>query len=270
MKKLGVVLSGGGIRGMAHIGLLEALREQGVEFDIVAGTSAGALVGTLYARGYSIQQMLHAFQSAPIFSIRHFTLFKPGIIDTIRLKKVIRKHFLDNSFEALEKELYINSTNLKRGTVFSHHSGPLYRPLLASMSLPPVFSPVTIDGEPHSDGGIMDNFPVQLIRDKCDVLLGSYVCPLEDWSVKPLKRSIDLWRRSSELSFYATSQGKFEVCDYIFEPKLLCEISTLDKRDIERAYQIGYETARTEMTALLEVLQADTQVDHQMQKAIAA
>ncbi|MEL6945901.1 MAG: patatin-like phospholipase family protein, partial [Bacteroidota bacterium] len=132
MRKLGIVFSGGGIRGMAHVGLIDALREEGIEFDLIAGTSAGALVGALYANGYRSEEMLEAFSSVPLFSVNNFTFRKPGLIDTLRLRKFIRKYLPENSFESLKKQLFINSVNLEKGKSVAHSSGKLYRPLLAS------------------------------------------------------------------------------------------------------------------------------------------
>ncbi|MEL6945232.1 MAG: patatin-like phospholipase family protein, partial [Bacteroidota bacterium] len=125
-------------------------------------------------------------------------------------------------------------------------------------SLPPYFSPVKIDGQLHADGGIMNNFPVELIRKQCDVVIGSYVCPLEKSGNNSLNNTLSVWWRAYTLNFYAISKSKFQQCDYVFEPYDLCEIGTLDTKSIERAYQIGYETAKEEMKFLLEAIYAQS------------
>ncbi len=251
MNKLGIVLSGGGARGLAHAGLLQALQEQGIEFDYVAGTSAGALVGAFYAAGRDKDDMIEAFRSTPVFTFNHYTWVKPGLVDTMRLRNFLRRFFPDNRIEALPKQLFIATTNLNRGSWVAHHSGPLYRPLLASMSLPPYFSPIKINGDWHADGGIMNNFPVELLRNKCDVVIGSHVCPVTGVNEKDLRTTFSVWWRAYELNFYAPTQLKFDQCNYLFEPPEVRQIGTMDMRAALRAYHIGYQHAQKEMDKLM-------------------
>ena len=112
---MGLVLSGGGIRGMAHIGLLKAMQEQGMEAQVVAGSSVGALVGALYANGNSIDEMLQFFRETPLFKYDFFAINKPGFIDTERYFKIFKGYFSENTFEALEKPLYVVATDLLKG-----------------------------------------------------------------------------------------------------------------------------------------------------------
>ncbi|MEO0340764.1 MAG: patatin-like phospholipase family protein, partial [Bacteroidota bacterium] len=82
MENLGIVLSGGGVKGVAHIGLIQALREQGIQPKYVAGTSAGALVGAMYAADRHAKDMIDFFKSTPLFSWYYYSTNKPGILDT--------------------------------------------------------------------------------------------------------------------------------------------------------------------------------------------
>ena len=83
--KLGLVLSGGGVRGVAHIGVIKALLENDIEPDVVSGSSAGAVVGALYCNGYTPDQMLEFFKLTPLFHVNKFAFLKPGFIDTDKL-----------------------------------------------------------------------------------------------------------------------------------------------------------------------------------------
>ncbi|WP_321978467.1 patatin-like phospholipase family protein, partial [Aureibaculum sp. 2210JD6-5] len=81
-KAIGLVLSGGGVKGMAHIGVIKALKEHGINAEIISGVSAGALVGALYANGLDESDMLHFFRQTPLFKYNFLSINKPGLFDT--------------------------------------------------------------------------------------------------------------------------------------------------------------------------------------------
>lgn len=240
-KTIGLVLSGGGIRGMAHIGLIKAMQEHDLTAQVVAGTSIGALVGALYANGNSIEDMLQFFKDTPLFQYSFFTFNKPGLLDTERYFKIFKQYFPANSFEALHKKLYVVATDLMNGREVVFSSGALIRPLLASAALTPVFSPVEIDDILFSDGGIMNNFPKEYIEKDCDVSIGSNVTIAGKLQKKDLKNSWQLGTRVTSLAIYASSIGKLETCDIFIEPTELEKIGVFDKKNIEKAYTIGYD-----------------------------
>ena len=142
--QLGMVLSGGGARGLAHVGVLEALGEEGIEPQILAGTSAGAIVAALYAAGYSPAEMLEFFVRKNPFRVSKLALVKPGIFDTEKATADFLEYFPENSFEALGKPIFLTATDLveARGEIFA--SGPLVPAILASASTPLVFTPTEI------------------------------------------------------------------------------------------------------------------------------
>ena len=238
---IGLVLSGGGIRGMAHIGLIKAMQQHGLTAEVVAGTSVGALVGALYANGNVIDEMLQFFKETPLFQYSFFTFNKPGLIDTDRYFSIFKKHFPENSFEALHKKLYVVATDLMNGKEVVFNSGNLIRPLLASAAITPVFSPVEIDGILFSDGGIMNNFPKEYVETDCNVLIGSNVTIAGNLQKKDLKNSWQLGTRVTSLAIYASSIGKLKTCDIFIEPEALEKIGVFDKKNIEKAFIIGYD-----------------------------
>ena len=101
---LGLVLSGGGVCGVAHIGVLRALGEHGIHQDCVAGVSAGALVGALYAAGHPVRDMLAFFQETHPLRFTHFAFAKPGFMDTQKLVPLFNEYFPENSFAALKRK----------------------------------------------------------------------------------------------------------------------------------------------------------------------
>lgn len=242
-KSLGLVLSGGGVRGMAHIGVIKAMEEFGLDAKIVSGSSVGALVGALYANGNSVLDMMKFFKETPLFKYNFFAIAKPGLIDTERYIDIFTAYFPHDSFEALKKELFVVATNLEMGEEEFITKGELVKPLLASAALPPVFSPVNYNGALYADGGIMNNFPAEPLTDRVDFIIGSNVSIVSKLQKKDLNNSIQLTGRVTGLMIYAINREKIEKCDLVFEPQALEKIGIFDRKGIEKAYSIGYETA---------------------------
>jgi len=242
-KSIGLVLSGGGVRGMAHIGLIQAMNEFGISANIVSGSSVGALVGALYANGNTVADMLAFFKETPLFKYNFLTLVKSGFIDTDRYVDIFRGYFPKNSFDALERELHVVATNLQKAQQRFFSEGELIRPLLASAALPPLFSPLELDGELYADGGIMNNFPLEPVQKEADFIIGSNVSIVGHLQKTDLKNSLQLTSRVTGLMIYAINKQKLAACDLMSAPEALENIGVLDRKGIEKAYKIGYENA---------------------------
>lgn len=258
MDDLGIVLSGGGVKGVGHIGFLQALKEYGIEPKYVAGTSAGALVGALYAAGYDTEGMLDFFKETPLVSWTYYSMNKPGLLDTEKYRVHFEKFLPNNSFEELEKKLFILTTDIESGKSIVHFKGPLIKPLMASCSVPLVFSPVEIDGKLHSDGGIMNNFPVEPLIDlNVQKILGSYVCSTLPADSKNLTSSLKVMFRAFNLSQEALCLHKFGRCNYVISPQDLCQVGFLDSKAVNQAYEVGYKSTIADMDNIIEALQLD-------------
>ncbi|MFM1807745.1 MAG: hypothetical protein RLZZ242_470 [Bacteroidota bacterium] len=235
-----LVLSGGGIRGMAHIGFIKALQEHGIAIDRVSGASAGALVGALFCNGNSTDDMLAFFKETPLFRYNYFSINKPGLIDTDRYYSVLKGYLMHDAFESLQLPLHVAATNLQEGYLREFNSGPLIKPLLASASLSPVFSPVEIEGQLYADGGILSNFPLEFVANRAQRIIGSNTTELSNVSSRHLKNALQITARVSSLMIYSRTKEKLERCDFYIQPKGLKKIGFLDKSGIEQAYEIGY------------------------------
>lgn len=258
MEELGIVLSGGGVKGVGHVGFLQALAEHNITPQYISGTSAGALVGALYCAGYSTQEMLRFFKKTPLMSWHYYSTNKPGLLDSEKYRVHFEKYFPKATFESLSTKLFILTTDIEQGCSVIHHKGDLVEPLMASCSVPLFFSPVRINGVLHSDGGIMNNFPVEPLFDLgLPGILGSYVCSSIPATPKELSTSLKVMFRAFGLSQEALSLHKFDRCDYVVAPKELHEIGFLDAKGVDDAYEIGYKATMASIDTIIETLALD-------------
>jgi NTE family protein len=164
--KIGLALSGGSILGAAHIGALMVLEREGIHPSFVAGTSAGALVGATYCAGVPLETL-----SALFLSMKWPTLIKPNLLhslalfDTTPMEDYIRKNIGDCNFEDLKIPFAAVACDIQTGERIVLNKGPMASAVRASASIPGFFSPVEIDNRLLVDGGTVDNFPVQLVKD---------------------------------------------------------------------------------------------------------
>lgn len=137
--------------------------------------------------------------------------------------------------------------------------GQLITPLLASCALPPIFSPIRIDGKDYADGGILNNLPVEPVMGKVDVLIGSFVNAPRRRPEKQLRTTFQLMQRSYDLSFYAVGHSRFIFCDYVFLPPGLLKYNLLDTGQIDKIYQKAYDHARSEMDTIWRAIKTVTE-----------
>lgn len=243
-KKIGLALSGGGVRGAAQVGLIQLLEEKGVEPSVIAGTSAGAIVGGLYAAGHSARTMLKVFKETRLFDFSHFTWLKPGLLDAEKLIPELKSYFYPDDFSHLKKELYVVATKILTGEKAVLHSGSVVLSILASAAFPGVFSPIRIAGELYVDGGVIDNFPTETIRDKCDVLIGFNVNPISQVEEDAVDGTLEVLRRAYELSIRHQAANNERFCDFCLSSPKLVEYGLFDQDAVEAVFDIGYQTAK--------------------------
>jgi len=256
MKKLGLVFSGGGVRALAHAGLLKALDENGIQPSIISGTSGGALVGGLYACGVAPEEMLDFFKKTPVFKWSMLTFKKIGLVDSGKYTKFFQKYFKYPTFEDLRIPLSVAATNLLTGKVKYFSEGELIQPLIASSALPPYFSPVKIGDGLYSDGGLLDNLPIEPIRKRCELIIGSFINPLEVITENELTSSFHFMQRIYSIAMDGNYSRKFKKCDHVFFHNL-SYIGVLDTKMLERAYHYGYEQTNQQIELIKSLLVTD-------------
>ncbi|NNF74861.1 MAG: patatin-like phospholipase family protein [Flavobacteriaceae bacterium] len=238
---IGLVLSGGGMRGAAHIGVLRALEEKGIETTHVAGSSSGAIIGALHAYGYNWVEILDFFRNIHLWDMKKYALGKPGFFNAEKYYKVFNQYIKQDNFNALKKSLVITATDILMGTVKCFRSGELIKPILASAAFPGVFSPVKIEDSYYIDGGALNNFPVESLRHKCDIVIGVYANAMNPIDISELKHSHQVIERAFKLKTVQEDIVKFPDCDILIAPNELGKFSTFDKKPLFEIFEIGYK-----------------------------
>lgn len=245
----GLVLSGGGVRGVAHIGVIKALEEHGIRPEYVAGASSGAIVGAFHAAGHGWEETLDFFRSVSLFTWGNYAHGKPGMLDTDKFREGFEQFFPDDRFEALAKKLFVVASDLIKGRSRLFHEGPLIRTLLASSAVPGVFSPVVIDDSLYSDGGITNNFPVEPLLAHCQRIIGVFVNPLKQVTAHELRSSFAVLERAFSMDRASHSIRKFDDCDLVISPKSLSAFGTFSTQHVDEIFRIGYEAAQRKLEA---------------------
>ncbi|WP_339896361.1 patatin-like phospholipase family protein [uncultured Algibacter sp.] len=244
---LGLVLSGGGMRGAAHIGAIKALEEHNLYPTHIAGTSAGAIVGALYAYGYKWEDILKFFKSVQILDIKKYALNKPGFIDAEKFYPEFKNYIINDDFPFLKKDLSITATNILNGNLEIFDKGELIRPILASAAMPGIFAPVKINDSYYIDGGTLNNFPVELLKTTCDKIIGVYVNGFDTIKINNLKHSHNVIERAFKLKSVKDDQEKFNDCDLVISPKELNNYGTFDRKHLDDIFKIGYDATIKEL-----------------------
>lgn len=244
--RLGVALSGGGARGFAHAGALAAIEEAGHKPEVIAGVSAGSIVGSLYAAGVDPQRFMELFAERRARKFVDFHIKDGGVFSIAPFKRFIEKNLGKyRRIEELPIPLFIGATDFDHGEPHVFSSGPIAERVIASCSIPIVFPPVEIDGVHYVDGGVLRNHPAWIIRDKCDFLIGVNVSPLSSRLKDDVDSLVSVMIRTYNLMAKANQKQDMELCDLNIETPEIAYYKTFDLSNIEKVYLSGYMNTRS-------------------------
>lgn len=235
---IGLALSGGGVKGFAHAGALQALEEEGIKPDIISGTSAGAIVGALYSSGISPKDICKIFSDKDFNDFIELNIPKSGLFGTSGFIKFLKENIKFQNLEELPIPLKIVATDLDNGKSVVFDKGNLHHRVMASACVPIIFTPVDIDGTKYVDGGIFKNFPVSTIRDECDCIIGINASPLV--SEKYSKNIVGIAERSYHFMFRANTIEDKRMCDILCEVESVMQFKTFDLKRVKTIYEMGY------------------------------
>lgn len=177
-KNVALVLSGGGARGIAHIGVIEELEKQGYEIKSISGTSMGALVGGVYAAGkmQEYKGWMYTLDKLDVFNLVDFTFSKQGLVKGDRVLNKMKEFIPDINIENLKINYAATATDISRKEEVIFTKGSLYKAIRASISIPTVFTPVKTENALLVDGGVINNIPINHVkRTKDDILIAVHV-----------------------------------------------------------------------------------------------
>lgn len=247
--RIGIALSGGGIKGLCHAGVLKALEEQGIRPDILSGVSAGAVVGALYADGYSPDEIAKLFEDISFRRMTKIQIPDGGFFKIDTFQKFLSKKLRAKTFDELKIPLRVIATDLDKGQSVMFSNGNLIDPIIASCSIPVLFSPKVIDGVHYVDGGVLKNFPVSTIRNECEKVIGINASPLVADEYKP--SILNVAARSYNFMFKANILHDKELCDLLIEPVDMGNYDTFDVDKGREIFELGYRTTRQMLVSKL-------------------
>lgn len=247
--KTGLVLSGGGSRGVAHIGVLQGLAEMGIRPSVISGSSSGALVGALFAAGKTPHEILSIVKEHSAYGLAGMIFSSEGLLSASGLKNILKAELPADAFEKLNIPLFVTATDIKAGTAATFSSGKLYDVLVGSSSFPVLFQPVKHRGRYLLDGGLSDNLPVTCLVGQCDKIIAVNVNKLFT-----LKRNNPDRLQTLDRCIHMTIADKVAAnarqCDLFLEPPLQA-FSMFDLKSVDRIFRIGYKTVMENRKELL-------------------
>ena len=171
--RIGVALGGGAFRGLAHIGCLQVLEENGIKPDIIAGTSMGSLVGGVYACGMDLKMMERFCYTISEKDLVDVTRPKEGLIAGNRIELMLRTLTGNRTFEQTKIDFAAVATDLALGERAVLREGYVYQAIRASISIPAIFTPYRIGSRTYVDGGVVDRVPIEAVHEMgADYVIG--------------------------------------------------------------------------------------------------
>lgn len=237
--KVGIALSGGGARGIAHLGVLQALEDHGIEVTHISGASAGSIGAAFYAHGYSPKAILRIMDNTNLLKLAWPAFSTRGLLSISKSERVYKKYFPKDSFEDANIPLYVATTNLNTGMPEIFTSNSLSQAIMASCSIPFIFDPVKIGAHHYVDGGILNNLPTEPLIEVCDFVIGSNVSPVVP--EEELGGPKSMIERVSMLTLSSNVLSSSKLCDLYLKPNELRKFGTFDFKKSAELFKIGYE-----------------------------
>lgn len=240
--KIGLALGGGGARGIAHIGAIKAFEELGITFDYVAGTSAGSIIGALYAYGKSAKEIEELAKGLKKKDIMRgmIPFIKPA--NTDRLEEQLNKAFGDLTvFSEMKVPLSVVCTDLKTGKEIDFDYGNVSKVVSGSCAVPGVFTPVVYEDMHLVDGGLRNNIPADVVKKMgANVVFAIDVNHLRGTGTQSLS-TISVLSSTIGIMMQSKVDKTMECADLIFEPALE-NFSPLKFEGVDEMIKIGYDT----------------------------
>lgn len=246
-QKIGLVLSGGGTRGLAHVGVWKILERLNFVPDAIAGCSIGSIIGSFIAAGKSAAEMEEFSHKHDALDVLSFSISKLGFNRLPRFRDLIEDFTGAREFHELTIPLYINATNMTDGTEVIFKQGPLFPAIRASMAVPGIFAPVEQDNDLLIDGGIINQAPFSILPDDIEKYLIIFVSPYEHLSANASPNLSDVLDNSLRLMQYEITKLRLknipEKSYLMLSPDLSEHAILEEKKHFPEIIRLGFETA---------------------------
>lgn len=252
MSKIGVALSGGGARGIAHLGVLQALDDMGLKIHALSGTSSGAIVGAFYAGGMPPKEVLELIIKTSLYKFLRPAISRTGLLKIQQLRRLFYKNLPQTSFHGLQRKLTVVATDVVKGQSAYFSDGDLIDCILASCCMPVIFDPIEIEGVTYIDGGILNNLPIEPLLNTCNVIVGSHCNPVDaNFKVKNAKALLE---RTLLMAIRNNTLIRRDQCHIYLEPAPLEKYIGSDFGKAREIYQIGYDHTWSQRTTITDLL----------------
>ena len=235
---IGYALSGGFIKGFAHLGIMQALHEHGIKPEILSGVSAGALAAVFYADGKEPFHIVELFEHHSFKELTTFSINKQGLLKLDSFIDFLNSNLESKMIEELKIPTIITATDLDHGRIVSFKKGKIAERLAASCCMPILFAPIRINNTYYVDGGILMNLPVSPIRKECEKVIALNVDPLvaDEYS----KNVVSIALRAYHFIFQANTLPQKGIADLLIESYGLEEYSNRELERAEEIFEKGY------------------------------
>lgn len=243
--KIGIALSGGGARGFAHAGALQAFEEMNIRPDIIAGVSAGSVVTALYASGLRPLEIVKIFHDAKFSDFAKLGIPDGGFFSMDGFAEFIKSNLRHSLIEELPIPALICATDIDSGQPVAFSTGEISERVRASCSIPIIFKPVKIEGHTYVDGGVLHNLPAWCLRDKCKYVIGVNCSPVP---YRGHANSImNIAQRTYDLMVKANAVADMDMCDLAIAIDDIATCNVFSLNQTNRIFRIGYETTMREL-----------------------
>jgi NTE family protein len=239
--RVGLALSGGGARGIAHLGAIKAMLENDIKPDIISGVSSGAIVGALYSSGLHPDEIMSTLLRTRIFRYIRPAWSKVGFLNIQKLLAIYKLYLPVHTFEELKGTLIISAADIREGKTVYFTEGNLAKAILASSCIPILFTPIEMEGKLLVDGGIINNLPVEPLISRCDLIIGVHCNPTHrKYKVGNIKSMLE---RTFHLSISNNVKERMKYCDMFIEPPQLINYALFEISKAKEIYKVGYDHA---------------------------
>jgi NTE family protein len=240
VKRIGLCLSGGGARGFAHLGVLQAIQEFNIILTQLSGSSAGAFAAVLFAEGHAPHRILEEIVEKSIWKYISFSPSKKGFFNLDKTAKILQQLIPHASFEGLKTPVTVCASNMSRGIPAYFRTGDLLEPVCASAAIPVAFRPININGFDYLDGGLTNNLPLEGLE-LCDFKIAVNVTPFK--KELPARNMKDIVLKSLYISIDNQTKEKSGAADLNIVLEGIMKYDGFRFKHADKLFQLGYDAA---------------------------